>query len=115
MDSERTDRIRQRLITGAIACFISAGALAAAEPVIVSQKGREFLPKELTVGKGDTVRFVNDDGQLLHHAYIKSDSFSFDSGDQQPGTSTDVVMTTPGDFMVLCGIHPKMKLRLKVN
>jgi plastocyanin len=115
MHSERIERIRRRLIGATAACFVAAGALAAGEPIIVSQKGREFLPKELTVDKGDTVRFVNDDGQLLHHAYIKSDSFSFDSGDQQPGTSTDVVMTTSGEFLVLCGIHPKMKLRLKVN
>jgi len=115
MDCKRVETIRRRLIAGAAGCFVAAGALAAGEPVIVSQKGREFLPKELTVNKGDTVRFVNDDGQLLHHAYIKSDSFSFDSGDQQPGSSTDVVMTTSGDFMVLCGIHPKMKLKLKVN
>jgi plastocyanin len=39
----------------------------------------------------------------------------FDSGDQQPGTRTDITFATPGDFEVLCAIHPKMRLVVHVN
>ena len=56
-----------------------------------------------------------DDADLLHHAYIDSDTFSFDSGDQEPGSKTDIVFTVPGDFKVLCGIHPKMKMQVHVE
>jgi len=81
----------------------------------VTQHGRAFEPAELTLTAGDTVQIVNDDGELIHHAYVSSESFSFDSGDQAPGSKTDVVFSMAGHFTVLCGIHPKMHLRVSVQ
>ena len=81
----------------------------------VSQRDRQFMPGTLSVKRGQTVRIVNDDADLLHHAYIESDTFNFDSGDQEPGSKTDIVFSVHGDFKVLCGIHPKMKLFVHVN
>ena len=37
------------------------------------------------------------------------------SGDQEPGSKVDVAFTELGNFTVLCGIHPKMKLVVHVN
>jgi plastocyanin len=84
-------------------------------PYIVSQKGRAFHPLTLNIKRGDTVRIVNDDGDLLHHAYVESSTFNFDSGDQLPGSKTDIIFSVPGTFNVLCGIHPKMKLVVVVK
>jgi plastocyanin len=81
----------------------------------VSQKGREFHPGEISINRGETVRIVNDDGDLLHHAYVDSPSFSFDSGDQKPGSITPVTFPVTGDFKVLCAIHPKMLLVVHVR
>ena len=81
----------------------------------VSQKGREFHPGDMKIKRGETIEIVNDDGDLLHHAYIDSPKFSFDSGDQQPGSKTDVTFPVAGDFDVLCAIHPKMKLSVHVQ
>jgi plastocyanin len=81
----------------------------------VSQRGREFTPPSLTVGKGDVVRIVNDDGDLSHHAYIAAPDFNFDSGDQDPGRDVVVRFDVPGTFNVLCGIHPKMRLVVTVK
>lgn len=81
----------------------------------VTQKGRTFRPGEITIKRGDTVEFINDDGDLLHHAYLTSDKFSFDTGDQEPNSKNDVVFTASGTFNVLCGIHPKMKLVVHVD
>ena len=55
----------------------------------ISQKGREFHPGDVTIKRGETIQIVNDDGDLLHHAYVDSDKFTFDSGDQEPGSKTD--------------------------
>ncbi len=101
------------LTTGALA----TGALAVVGPegYVVSQKGRAFQPGSLVVGRGDTVTIVNDDSDLLHHIYIESEAFSFDSGDQAPGSRTPIVFRKSGTFLVLCGIHPKMKLLVRVN
>jgi plastocyanin len=95
----------------------AASGLAIAAPggIVVSQKGRAFQPGELSLKRGDTVSIVNDDGDLLHHAYVDSETFSFDSGDQEPGSRTDVVFSVAGEFKVLCGIHPKMKLLVHVK
>ncbi|MCJ2015507.1 plastocyanin [Methylobacterium sp. J-076] len=99
---------------GAVAGLSVIGGLQASG-IIVSQKGRTFHPDSLTVGKGETVMIVNDDSDLLHHAYIDSPTFSFDSGDQEPGSRTPITFTQTGVFQVLCGIHPKMKLVVRVN
>ena len=73
------------------------------------------MPPSLTVGKGDVVRIVNDDGDLSHHAYIAAPDFNFDSGDQDPGRDVVVRFDVPGTFNVLCGIHPKMRLVVTVK
>ena len=81
----------------------------------VSQKGREFHPGDMTIKRGETIQIVNDDADLLHHAYIDSPKFSYDSGDQPPGSKADVTFPIAGDYDVLCAIHPKMKLIVHVQ
>jgi plastocyanin len=84
-------------------------------PHQVSQKERTFRPGEISIKRGETIEIINDDGDLLHHAYVDSERFSFDSGDQEPGSRTDIMFPVAGTFTVLCGIHPKMKLVVRVN
>ncbi len=98
-----------------IGCGLALMGQLQASGTIVSQKGRTFLPDALTLARGETVIIVNDDSDLLHHAYVDSPTFSFDSGDQEPGSRTPVTFSEKGVFQVLCGIHPKMKLVVKVN
>ena len=101
----------------AAALLIAAGTLVglALPPYPISQKGRQFHPGEIIIRHGETLQIVNDDGDLLHHAYIDSPKFAFDSGDQQPGSRTDITFPATGDFEVLCAIHPKMRLVVHVN
>ena len=102
---------------GTLALLMVSAATAASTtaPVVVSQKGRTFLPGEVTIKSGDAIEIVNDDGDILHHAYVDTPEFSFDSGDQKPGSHTLVYFPVTGTFMVLCGIHPKMKLVVTVK
>ncbi|WP_244473128.1 MULTISPECIES: hypothetical protein [unclassified Methylobacterium] len=81
----------------------------------VSQKGRAFQPAALVIKRGETVQVLNDDADLLHHAYVDSPEFTFDSGDQEPGEKARIVFPVAGTFAVLCGIHPKMKLTVQVD
>jgi plastocyanin len=111
-------RFWRPFFTGAfvgLACAFPFLVAIAAEPYIVTQKGQMFNPGELSINQGDTVEIVNDDGELIHHAYVDSKTFSFDSGDQEPGSKTDIVFSVPGHFVVLCGIHPKMRLDVTVK
>jgi len=111
-------RGRVAMLAVAAALSLIAGGIGWTQqkaPYVVSQRGRAFHPSFLSIKQGETVRIVNDDGDLLHHAYVESDTFNFDSGDQLPGSQTDVVFSVPGTFSVLCGIHPKMKLVVVVK
>lgn len=81
----------------------------------VSQRDEQFHPGNLTIHRGDTLRVVNDDGQVRHHAYVDSPRFKFDSGDQEPGHHSDIRFTIAGHFIVLCGIHPRMRLDVYVH
>jgi plastocyanin len=108
-------RISAGLFAAGIVIFISAFAGQAQPPYAVSQKGRQFRPGEITIKRGELVQIVNDDGDLRHHAYVDSDTFHFDSGDQEPGSRTNIAFPATGDFDVLCAIHPKMKLTVHVR
>jgi plastocyanin len=82
---------------------------------IVLQKGRHYMPTDLYLRRGDTITLRNGDESLTHHAFIEADRFSFDAGDQEPGTETRLTLAEPGDFVIQCGIHPKMKLTIHVE
>lgn len=92
-----------------------AGPPAGAPVATVSQKGRAFSIGSINLRAGDSIRIVNDDADLHHHAYIDSNAFKFDSGDQEPGQNADITFPVSGVFTVQCGIHPKMKLVVTVK
>lgn len=90
-------------------------AAMAAEPVLATQKNRAFQPGSIELAPGEALRILNDDGPLLHHAYVRSPRVSFDSGEQKPGATVDIVFSELGSYTVLCGIHPKMRLAVVVR
>mgnify|MGYP003387053505 CR=1 FL=1 len=105
-------------VIGLLAVVIFIGGVswgASPTPYQVSQRGRDFQPNQISIKRGETVRIVNDDADLLHHAYVSTDKFKFDSSDIEPGGKVDVKFPVAGDFNVLCGIHPKMKLTVHVE
>ena len=110
---------QSRIVTGALAGVAmllgcATGSLAV-DQYMVSQKGREFTPNRIVIKRGNAMTIVNDDADLRHHAYIASDDFNFDSGDQEPGSKTSIAFPVTGTFEVLCAIHPKMRLVVKVQ
>jgi plastocyanin len=110
-------RVATKIIIFVTILYMAVSQLAATpgKPYPVNQKGRQFNPNMLSIMRGQTVAIINDDGELIHHAYVDSKSFSFDSGDQEPGSTTNIVFSVPGNFAVLCGIHPKMRLDVEVK
>jgi plastocyanin len=114
----RLRRLGARLaIAISFALLLSIDSVAWTEqpPYVITQKHIMFSPQALTLNRGDTVQFFNDEVDLLHHAYVETDAFRFDAGDQKPGTRTNIVFSVPGTFNVLCGIHPRMKLLVTVR
>jgi plastocyanin len=91
---------------------LSMGALAATE--VVHQQGRAFSVENMTVKKGDAVTFLNDD-TVPHNIMSTSKGNEFNLGSQAPGTSKDVTFNVAGDVQVICAIHPRMKMLVKVT
>ena len=109
-------RMALRIVPAVAAAVLGLGlATAWAATFAVSQKDRVFQPGAVSLNRGDTLRIVNDDGELLHHAYVRTPQFSFDTGEQEPGSKTDVAFPVAGTFTVLCAIHPKMRLVVTVK
>ncbi|MDB5856799.1 MAG: methylamine utilization protein [Ramlibacter sp.] len=81
---------------------------------VVSQKGKAFAVKKLTVQQGDSVRFVNDD-PFAHNIFSLSDAKSFDLGSYGQGQSKAVVMDKAGTVDVECAVHPDMKMTIEVR
>lgn len=100
-------------ISGVLTSVALAGLGSAA--YTISQKGRTFQPSEASMRQGETITFVNDDGNLVHHAYLDTADFSFDTGDLAPGSRIDTTFTKSGTFVVMCAVHPKMKLTVRVD
>jgi plastocyanin len=100
------------LLTLVIAAGLSAGAFAATQ--VIHQQGRAFSAESVTIKKGESLTFLNDDS-VPHNIMSASKGNEFNLGSQAPGTSTDVTFKEAGDVQVICAIHPRMKMMVKVE
>jgi len=91
---------------------LSVGALAA--NLTISQKGRMFSSENITIKKSETLTFLNDDS-VPHNILSTSKGNEFNLGSQPPGASTDVTFKETGDVLVICAIHPRIKMMVKVT
>jgi len=101
------------LTCAAMALLIASGTAASAAEVVITQKGKKFDQKKVTISKGDTIKFVNADA-MTHNIHSRG-AGKFDLGAQKPGTTMAHVFAADGTFKIRCAIHPKMKLKVKVK
>ncbi len=76
----------------------------------ISIQNFAFSPETLTVKKGTTITWTNNDA--TSHT-IKSATFN--SGDLAKGATFKFTFDTPGTFDYSCGIHPSMKGKIIVE
>jgi|SRR3954467_1840386 plastocyanin len=100
------------LLTLVIVSGLSVGAFAATE--VIHQQGRVFSAESIAVKRGGAVTFLNDD-TVPHNIMSASKGNEFNLGSQAPGTSTDVTFKESGEVQVICAIHPRMKMMVKVT
>jgi len=73
---------------------------------MVIMKQSAFTPSTITVAKGTTVTWRNDDS-YIHR--IAADDGSFDLGDQLAGSSVTYTFVQSGAYPYHCTVHPFMK------
>jgi len=86
---------------------------ATAEEIEVTQKNKEFMPGTITIAPGDTIVFQNDD-PITHNMFSRSEGYQFNLKMQKPGVEKKQTFDKPGEAVVRCAIHPKMKLVVKI-
>ena len=75
-------------------------------PNTFSMAGMSFNPTSMTVPKGTTITWKNDDGVL--HTSISDSSGVWDTGDVAPGNSKSTTFTSAGTFRFHCKYHGTM-------
>jgi plastocyanin len=96
----------------AVLAGLSTAALAATQ--VIHQQGRAFSAESISIKKGEALTFLNDD-TVPHNIMSSSKGNEFNLGSQSPGTSTDVSFNEAGEVQVICAIHPRMKMTVKVD
>ena len=100
-----------RYILAATLLLAAGPAFAADAAHTVVQSGRAFHPGEVTIARGESLTFTNND-QFIHQIYVNG---GFDSEEKSPGEVLTENFTQSGTFEVRCHIHPKMKLVVHVK
>jgi plastocyanin len=97
-----------------VIAFASGTAVAFAAEHSIGQKGKVFSESAITIKKGDVVVFVNDDA-VTHNIMTIGSVADFNIGAQAPGVSTSITFEKTGEFMILCAMHPRMKMVVNVT
>ena len=107
-------------VTAALTLVATIGAIhvpwaaVASQVVEVLQKGRAFAVREIEIARGSSVRFINAD-DFPHQIQTKGPGVDVDSGLQAPGETLDIAFPAAGAFEVRCGVHPRMRMSVRVE
>ncbi|MCZ2154515.1 MAG: cupredoxin family copper-binding protein [Bryobacterales bacterium] len=90
----------------------AAAQTSAAKHHVVVIKNFAYQPATITVKKGDTLEWKNED--IVAHTVTANDK-SFDSGSIAAGSSWKFTAKKAGNFDYICTFHPNMKAKLIVQ
>jgi plastocyanin len=102
------------LMVTLVTAFACGSLVAFAAERSIGQKGKVFSESAITIKKGDVVVFVNDD-TVSHNVLTTGSVADFNIGAQAPGVSTPVTFEKPGEFTIICAMHPRMKMIVNVT
>jgi plastocyanin len=78
-----------------------------AEPAVMDQKNKEFVPRLLPVVKGQEIRFLNSD-RVQHNVFSPHEQEPFDLGLYPAGESKSVKLNSLRRHKVYCNLHKNM-------
>ncbi|WP_458094571.1 cupredoxin domain-containing protein [Roseomonas sp. WA12] len=97
-----------------------AGLLLAALPaaatalVTVVQRDRNFSVPQVSITPGTVVRFTNED-DYPHQISVQGPGIAYDSDLIEAERFTELAFPGAGLFEVRCGVHPRMRMSVKVR
>ena len=95
----------------AFAVALLTAATASAETVVIDARddapGSRWVPPNVTIDAGDTVRWQFDAAQTSHTVNSTSGNWTLDSGSKSPGSeAVDFTFDDAGTYTFRCIIHP---------
>jgi len=93
----------RRFSSGILAAFLLSPVLAFAATHNVSIVDNEFIPKNLAIAPGDTVKWTQNGG--TDHTVTADDGSLFDSGEIGPTVVFSYTFPTAGRFGYFCQLH----------
>ncbi len=85
------------------------------DPVVMDQRGQQFIPAVLVARAGQPVEFRNGEG-IVHNVYVTRNAggaVELNVG-TDPGQSHTHTFTAVGTYEVSCDIHPSMRASLAI-
>ena len=99
---------RRKLIAATLLVWLPwTGSAPAAETVEVVIDQMKFLPAQLKVKAGTTVRWVNKERRTNHSVWFQKEGLP-ESERFFPGESWSRTFAKPGVYPYICGPHPEM-------
>jgi plastocyanin len=77
------------------------------EPVLVTTRRKQFVPRILAITVGSRVRFPNED-PILHNTFSTSPNNAFDMGLYGEGSGSEHVFSNAGLVKIYCNVHHSM-------
>lgn len=102
------------VLASVLGAVLPPWAALASQAAEVVQKGRAFAVREIEVARGGVLRFLNED-DFPHQINVKGPGLDVDSGLQEPGEPLEVAFPSAGTFEVRCGVHPRMRMSVRVE
>jgi plastocyanin len=97
-----------------VLAFGMTASASLAEEHRISMKGTTYRPAVVEAKVGDTLVFVNDDGEA-HNVFMPTVGFSTDLGKQEPRSETRLALRKSGTFDIECVFHENMQARVVVR
>jgi plastocyanin len=98
-----------------VVAALGSSALGAAD-LYIHQHNLHFSESKVAVKVGDRLTFTNDD-DVIHNIGVRggADDETEDLGLQKPRIAVSHRFNEPGAFVVVCSIHPRMRLKVSVS
>ncbi|KAB8039200.1 methylamine utilization protein [Silvanigrella paludirubra] len=86
---------------------------------IVKEKDKNFSTQSLKVKLGDKIKFINEDTNVVHNVFSKSEGNNIDLKVQEPGKFSEIYIDPKthkkGVMELQCAFHPNMKLKVEIE
>jgi cytochrome c peroxidase len=98
---------------GAIVAAPARPTVLASFVTTATQHEKRFDPTHIALKQGARLWILNNDTRT-HYVRVFDPKLEFASGAQEPGETVEIAFPEAGEFLVFCGIHPKMELWVDV-